>query len=140
MPWWQVVLIVCAAPVAIAAGFLVVLHLLAAVSGWRALAARHRAERTEGEGVTPGWASVGIVSYRGGLLTLVPSKHHLGLRVSVLSWGHPPLQIPWAAVQERSRSRWPLVGEVLTFDLDGTTTLRLPAACTSGWWPRPDGE
>jgi len=104
-------------------------HLLAAVGGWRGLVSRWPAP----PGATPGnpvprssFGRVGLVNYNG-VLNLHTSASGLHLSLTT-SWfpGHPPILVPWGAIQTAAVTRsW--LPWLYKLRIDGGWTLSLSA-------------
>ena len=76
---------------------------LAGVLGWKPLAARFPAQRwPQGEGVLLTWqsGSVGASNYNGVLNAIVTDEGLYLKPVALFAYNHPPVFIPWAAVEE----------------------------------------
>lgn len=128
-PVWLVPAILIGFPVVFVGFWSLISALLAVVSGYRSLLG-FRLDGTELEAATPLptplYAMIGIVSYRGGILSLAASSLGLTLRVSRLFPFHPPIRVPWARIQEAESGGFlgRLAGVALL--LDGRVRLRLP--------------
>ncbi len=99
--------------------------ILATASGYRTLSAFRvdRAAADEGEELpTAWWAMIGLVSYRGGLLTLRASPAGLSLRIPRIFPFHKPIRVPWERIQDGGPGAR-VVSSVL---LDGRVRLRVP--------------
>jgi hypothetical protein len=109
-----------------------VLALLAAIGGWRALATQFRTE----EPAPPGrqWlvsGSLGWVDYRS---SLVLGHSDAGLYLAAFPLFrpfHPPLLIPWAAIGRRERGGWLIHRDTLEISGDRTVRLKLRVATTA---------
>ena len=128
-PTLLVVLVVVLAPIGSVAIWSGNCVLLALLSGWAALARRYRCADDEPHGaehfVT---GMLGVVSFRGAL-TVGIAEDGLDLRVmAVFRPGHPPLRIPWDAIQVEGEARRWFFGPVTHLRLGpGGPLLRLPS-------------
>jgi hypothetical protein len=113
-------------PVLFAGLWVGVLHAIARVGGWSALAASYaRAQRPEGTAFRFCSGNFGLASY-GGCLWLVSGVR--GLDVSVLFLfrpAHPPLFIPWSDLTAHAVRGWVLQQVELGFARQPAVRLRL---------------
>ena len=123
------ILIVVLAPLGFVALWSGVCVLLALLSGWAGLARRYRCAADEplgAEHLVTGM--LGVVSFRGAL-TVGVAEDGLDLRVMALFRpGHPPLRIPWDAIQVEGEARRWFLGPVTRLRLGpGGPLLRIPS-------------
>ena len=120
VPGWLIASLVLGFPVAFVGIWSFVCAILAVGSGYRSLG-KFRVERAaadEGETLPAPWfATIGLVSYRGGILTLRSSAGGLTLRVLRIFPFHPPIRVPWERIREVAS------GSML---LDDRVRLRVP--------------
>ena len=103
-----------------------VLHLLAAVGGWNALARCYPDEASsEGERFRFQSAQFGWVNYNNCVnVTVSPD----GLRLSLLApfrMGHHPICLPWRDIRVELRKSWLISVGVLSFAKEPTVAVRL---------------
>jgi hypothetical protein len=129
LPAWFVPMFVLGFPLAFLGIWSFVCAILAAVSGYRSLAPFRidRAEADEGERLpTPQLASIGVSSYRGGILSFRANRGGLTLRIPRIFLFHPPIRVPWERIGDAEGGG--LLGRRLSgsFLLDGRVRLRVP--------------
>jgi hypothetical protein len=130
LPVWFVPLFLLGFPIAFLGIWSFVCAILAAVSGYRSLAPFRidRAEADEGEKLpTPWFATIGVSSYRGSILSLRASRGGLTLRIPRIFLFHPPIRVPWERIHEDGGDGLPGRLASGSFLLDGRVRLRLPA-------------
>jgi hypothetical protein len=111
--------------------------ILALVSGYRGLLGEFRIDDATAADASriasPWFAMLGVVSYRGGLLTLASSEGGLVVRVARLFPFHPPICVPWSSVVVHESSNGRGFGRLglVTVELAGRSKLRVPVETAS---------
>lgn len=104
--------------------------LLGLASGWRGLAARHRASREPPLGSRMTSGMLGVVSYNG-VLEIGADVEGLDLRVmAMFRAGHPPLRIPWSVIRVEGEHHGIFIKQTKIRLGEGGPMLRIP---TSVW-------
>jgi hypothetical protein len=129
-PAWLPLLIIVAFPIFFVGVWSAVCVLLAFVSGYRSLLPRFAdAEAGLAQALPSGYfVQVGLVSYRGGLLSFDATPRGLGLQVSRFFPFHPPVRVTWDRIALEEQGSFGTLSRFVgrTLVLDGRVRMRIP--------------